>query len=84
MKTMYKASKWIEIEKVNIVEETASFVTLENGRRDGKRTDHHAYFDTWEEAKQWVVEIYKFKVEEYKKYLAHLEEELTKAQNLKP
>lgn len=82
---MYRASKRGEIREVKVVKETDKSVWLEGLMQSSvKNTDHHAYCNTWEEAKQWVVEIYKFKVEEYKKYLAHLEKELAKAQNLQP
>jgi hypothetical protein len=84
MKTMYKAWMWSRIEKVNVVKETEHFVTLENGRRDGKRTDHYAYFDTWEEAKQWIVKHCQSEVERNKQRLEHSENALAKAQNLKP
>jgi hypothetical protein len=87
MKTMYKAINWLGftgVEKKNVVKETASFVTLENGGRDGKRTAHSAYFDTWEEAAEWIVKHCQSEVERNKQRLEHSEKELAKAQNLQP
>jgi hypothetical protein len=58
MITKYKATKctWGKmIEPVQVEKETASSVWI-NGRRNAKRTSYENYFDTWEEAKEFLTE----------------------------
>ena len=55
--TLYlaKHSHNIRIEEVEIVSETAQFVTLQSGRREKKITDYGSYFPTRQEAKDFII-----------------------------
>ena len=58
-KIMYKARAWYrpEILTVSIDGETEHFVKIGN-RREKKRTDDTSFFETFEEAKAWLLEIF--------------------------
>jgi len=43
------------IERVNVERETEKFVVLPDGKREAKRTDRSNWFDSWEEAKWFLV-----------------------------
>jgi hypothetical protein len=45
----------INIEKAEIERETKHFVVLENGRRDAKFSDYCRYYDTFNEAKDYLI-----------------------------
>lgn len=63
---MKKYHTWYDarIEEVEVVKETANYVTVvetwmgkQQEHRDAKRSDHgHNYFDTWAEAKAFLID----------------------------
>lgn len=53
----YRTATWGKlIEAVDVDRETEASVWV-NGRRNGKRTEYHSYFDTFAEAKQYLLDI---------------------------
>ena len=49
-------TNWIRIEEVEIARETEQCVFHINGRRESKHSGWHNFFDTWEEARQWLLD----------------------------
>lgn len=49
-------TKWNEIERVEIFRETDNFVYFGNGCREAKRSGFQNYFDTWEDAKAFLLD----------------------------
>lgn len=49
-------TKFNKIEKITVAGETEFFVKLENGRKEAKRSDWCNYFDSFDEAKVYLVE----------------------------
>lgn len=78
----YFASFKKPIEKVLIKSETTHFVTLDNGRRESKADSFKAYFDTWKEAKDAVLNYYKSNVTKYQSRLDSAKAELKKFNDL--
>lgn len=61
--TKYRTSNWdARIEQVEVEKETASCVWIK-GRKRAKATDYHFYFDTFDQAKQKMIEIAQAKVD---------------------
>jgi len=65
MKTIYSVSRWSDDIKTSVmVKETAHFVTIQfksfdgktHERREKKDTSYVKFFDTWEEARAYVVD----------------------------
>ena len=57
MKTKYLASEgWNSprVETVQVESETSSTVTIK-GKRRKKETQYESYFDTWQEAHEWLL-----------------------------
>lgn len=83
----YKASAWWpRIEKVEIVSETEKFVTIQYGnrtRREAKLSNDSGFFDTFEEAKQFIVDYRLKRVESAQEILSREIEKLAEAQELK-
>ncbi len=70
MKEMYYAWYYdgvCDIKKVKILKETTVFVQLtgdDHGRhRNHKKTDHHIYCDTFQEAKSFLQEIIGYRID---------------------
>ena len=58
MKTMFKVNCWDstpEIQPVEVEKTTAKSVWV-NGRRNGRDTSHEKFFETHQEAKDWLQE----------------------------
>ena len=57
MKKMYSTWYDARIEEVEVIRETAKFVTLVDSQRWAKRSDdHYNFFDTWSEARQFLID----------------------------
>jgi hypothetical protein len=74
------------IEKVEIVRETNSFVIRHGKRgnevRDAKRSQYSNYFDTYAEAKEFLVQHYKYLAEQQQRLLDATLAKLQQAENL--
>ena len=68
------------IEEIEIERETATsvWIKVSNGkdRRNSKKTEWHNYFDTWEEAKDFLLKNAERKVERFNVLLSKAEKEL--------
>lgn len=54
---MKKFRAWIgKVYEIEVESETAHYVTIKGGRREKKLTEDAAIFDTFEEARDWLVE----------------------------
>lgn len=82
MKIKYKTIFNSRIEKVEIEKETNFFVFFKNGRRDGKRTEWQSYFDSFQEAKDFLITQKIIRIEQVKEKLKYYEKELEKIQSL--
>jgi hypothetical protein len=60
----YRATRWGNIDAYEVVKETAASLTYlyvdswsrrESERKEMKSCDGHSWFDTWEDAKAWLV-----------------------------
>lgn len=86
MKTMYRAS-FGRIEKVEIVKETDKFVFIKSkiktsGIKEAKTSNYYAYRDTFEEAKQFLVDEAEEDFEKAKRELEYAARKLEQANNL--
>jgi len=80
---MYKyLQQFDSIKKVEITRETDHFVWLKDDRRDKKTTSWRNYFDTYEEAKMFIIMTAAGKVDGLKYHLQKAEVELEKAHAL--
>ena len=84
MKVMYKATRQLlQIKKVNIVKESACFVTEEGcANRTAKKSDWDAYFDNPKDAKAYLIEDAEGKVKRAEKSLEAAVSRLQKANNV--
>ena len=79
---MKKYRTWydIKIEEIEVIRETAKYVIMAAGlrgeRRDAKRSDHMNYFDTWEEARQFLAETARKRITELEEKLVATKKEL--------
>ena len=56
LKKLYKASTLFgNIQIVEVIKETDSTVTLQNGRRENKKSSGNCFFETPEEAKTFLI-----------------------------
>jgi len=57
MKKMFRTWYDTSIEEVEVIRETAKFVVLVDLQRWAKRSDdHYNFFDTWAEARQFLID----------------------------
>ena len=84
----YRTSWRTEIEKIEVVRETAKFYVLMASnprhpeRREAKSSDWQNYFDTFKEAKQFLIDRLKTKIKKYELNIEYVEEELKEAEAL--
>lgn len=71
-----------QIEQVSAVRETEKFVTLENGIREAKRSEHYEYHETFEAAKQAAINHASERVERAESRLKREKEGLQNAEAL--
>ncbi len=69
------------IERVEIQRETDASVWI-NGSRNGKWTDWKKYHDTWDHAKNYLIETKTAKVRNYQSQLDSAKDELSKIKKL--
>ena len=79
---MKKYRTWydLKIEEIEVIRETAKYVVIAAGRRgerrDAKRSDHTNYFDTWEEARQFLAETARREIADLEEKLVATKKEL--------
>lgn len=82
---MKKFRTWYDarIEEVEIIRESAKFVTESDGQRWAKRNpDFRNYFDTWAEAKAFLIDREQSNIRGLKQQLAIHEETLKKIEGM--
>lgn len=85
----WKATKFVllgspAVSQVVVIRETNQCFVLANGQRVSKVGSDTSYFDTFEEAKQWVVNRFQREVYSYRTSLKWAEENLADALALTP
>lgn len=80
----YKAECWMgpKITKVEVERTTKSSVFID-GRMERKKTDDKVYFDTFSEAKEWLVMVYDRKAQVARRNLELANARLGNAKGLK-
>ncbi len=71
------------VEKVEIVSQTEHFVKLSNGRKDAKRSSGYNYFDSFNEAKEFLIESAENKVRSLRLQLERANGELGQIKGIK-
>jgi len=76
-------TKFNKVEKVEVVGETEHFVKLLNGRKEAKRTDWSNYFDSFDDAKNSLVEKAQKRVDSLRRQLESANGELGQIKGIK-
>lgn len=71
-----------EVKKVEIEKETESSVWIK-GRREAKETQYHAFFDTFQEAKDFLIDVFEKKAQAVRRQLEQANGHLGNAKGLK-
>lgn len=71
------------IETVEIARETEKQVVLMGGRRSNKIGDYEGYFDTWDQAKQHLLDKTECEVQERKASLEYAKDKLGNIKGMK-
>ena len=78
----YKCNNWeVKITKVEVERETDKCVWI-NGRRNSKESEYDNFFDTFEEAKEFIIGFGERKVAQAKKRLERANEYLSLANQM--
>lgn len=72
-----------EIEAIEILGQTDFFVKLPNGRKDAKRSSGYNYFDTFQEAKVFLIDVAEKKVRSLRLQLERANGELGQIKGIK-
>lgn len=84
MKKYFAYSHFIEIKVVEIVKETAKTVTVSAGmfgeRKENKIAGDRGYFDTWQEAKDFIVAYWNRQVSDIEAKATRAREDRRKAE----
>jgi hypothetical protein len=72
-----------KIKAVEIERESAVSVWNLRGSRECKKTDWSGYFDTWEEAKQFLLEVSQKEIDKYKRILQRARDQYGNIKGLK-
>ena len=84
MKTKYKAMLHLKIiVKVEVERETNASVWI-NGKRDDKKNRIISYFDTFDEAKEWMIHSKKEYIKQVEKTLEGIKETIKEIEKIKP
>lgn len=79
MQVKYRVRSWgfsPVVIKVEIVKQTEKFVFLKNGSREAINSNYGAYFDSFEEAKEFKINCLQKNLEAAKRNLQQAEEDL--------
>lgn len=82
---MKKFRTWYDtrIDEVEVIKETAQYVTEADGQRWSKRNaDFRNYFDTWSEARQFLIDREQANIDGLEKRIAHHKETLQKIEEM--
>ena len=81
---MKKFRTWYDqIEEIEVIRETTKYVMLPPyGHRDAKRSDNRNYFDTWEEARQFLIDREKTAIVDLLAKVKRHQETLSKLQEM--
>ncbi len=71
------------IEKVEVVGETECFVKLPNGRKDAKRSEWQNYFDSFDDAKNYLIDKAQKRVDSLRTQLESANGELGQIKGIK-
>ena len=71
-----------EVEKVEVEKETESSVWIK-GRREAKEAQYHAFFDTFQEAKDFLIDVFEKKARSVRRQLEQANGYLGNAKGLK-
>ena len=84
MVTKYYAVVWnlTEIFKVKVIKETKKFVVLNPKHKDSKLTKAYGYFDSWEDARSFLLDRLEEKVKQYSQTLHYYENQRDLARQL--
>lgn len=82
----YRTGWNTEIERVEVEKETAAFVFIKRGggklRREAKRSEWTSYFDSFEEARSYLIERIEAKIRVVQNELADLHIELQQVEDM--
>lgn len=82
---MKKYRTWLgEIEEIDVIRETDKFVYKNSERRDAKRSDRINYFDTWTEARDFLIDREKAAIDRARDEIDQHMEKLAKIMEMKP
>ena len=65
-----------EIHRVEVAKETKATVTLLNGRKVSKLTEYESYFDSYSEAKEYLIEYFTEDISRLKRKISDIEHAL--------
>ena len=86
----YKVEGWRyrgRIEPVEVISESEFFITRMQGKRkvrEAKHSDYGAYFDTWEQARGFLVSVIKVRIDKASNDLKCAQNELVELESLQP
>lgn len=76
-------AKFNRVEKLEVTGETDHFVKLLNGRKEAKKTDWSAYFDSFDDAKNSLVDKAQNRVDSLRRQLETANGELGQIKGIK-
>ena len=77
------ATKFNRVEKVEVAGETEHFVKLLNGRKEAKKTDWSSYFDSFDDAKSFLLDKAQKRVDSLRRQLETANGELGQIKGIK-
>lgn len=87
MKKLFRVSTWgVKISEVDVIKETEHTIWYYNSDKtrelqERKNTSENKHFETYQEAKDYLIKVYSEKVERYKNLLEYAEKDLVKVIN---
>lgn len=80
----FKVIEWRKnsIEKVEIIKESEHFVWINEKQREGKKTNYHIYFDSYNDAKQYLINKQHKHIGQLENRIKEAKEKLEKYLNL--
>ena len=76
-------TKFNRVEKVEVAGETDHFVKLLNGRKEAKKTDWSSYFDSFDDAKSFLLDKAQKRVDSLRRQLETANGELGQIKGIK-
>ena len=78
----YEAIITGEIRKLEIKKETDSFIVFKDGTRSAKNSSYCSYYDTFEEAKQWLIAYLDMRIQKYQSSLDQAKRKKQRVDNM--